>query len=145
MGLNGDNLRKVRKQKGAPKWVRELSKMVETMANISAEEVPMVVIVQEICDVIMELDKDSGRLLKDAAKNRKQREMEKKKKGQGEKAGQDGAKTPETGKTKNGQAGRQGLVRRIQLVQRLLGHHKFGLIEPLLLRHRQCIRQGQEK
>ena len=55
-------------------------KMVETMANNSAEEVPMGVIAQEILDVIMELDKDGRRLLKDEAKNMKQREREKKKK-----------------------------------------------------------------
>ena len=80
LGLNRDNLRWVRKRKGAPKWVRKLSKMVETMAKNSAEEVPMGVIAQEMWDVIMELDKDGRRLLKDEAKNRKQREREKKKK-----------------------------------------------------------------
>ena len=80
LGLNRDNLCRVRKQKGAPKWVRKLSKMVETMAKNSAEEVPMGVIAHEIWDVIMELDKDGRRLLKDEAKNRKQREREKKKK-----------------------------------------------------------------
>ena len=37
LGLNRDNLRRVRKRKGAPKWVRKLSKMVETMAKNSAE------------------------------------------------------------------------------------------------------------
>ena len=79
VGLNRDNLRRVRKRKGAPKWVRRLSKMVETMAKNSAEEVPMGVIAQEILDVIMEPDKDGRRLLKDEAKNRKQREREKKK------------------------------------------------------------------
>ena len=60
--------------------MRKLSKMVETMAKNSAEEVPMGVIAHEIWDVIMELDKDGRRLLKDEAKNRKQREREKKKK-----------------------------------------------------------------
>ena len=33
LGLNGDNLRRVRKRKRALKWVRRLSKMVETMAK----------------------------------------------------------------------------------------------------------------
>ena len=79
-GLNRDNLRRIRKRKGAPKWVRTLSKMVETMAKNSAEEVPMGVIAQEIWDAIIDLDKDGRRLLKDAAKNRKQREREKSKK-----------------------------------------------------------------
>ena len=60
--------------------MRKLSKMVETMAKNSAEEVPMGVIAQEIWDAIMELDKDGRGLLKDEAKNRKQREREKKKK-----------------------------------------------------------------
>ena len=69
LGLNRDDLRRVQKRKGAPKWVRELSKMIDTMAKNSAEEVPMGVIAQEIWDVIMELDK-----------NRKWREREKKKK-----------------------------------------------------------------
>ena len=80
LGLNRDNPRRVRKRKGAPKWVRQLSKIVETMAKNSAEEVPMGVIAQEIWDVIVELDKDNRRLLKDEAKNRKQRERENKKK-----------------------------------------------------------------
>ena len=80
LGLNKDNLRRIRKRKGAPKWVRGLSKMVEAMAENSAKEVPMGVIVQEIWDVIMELDKDGRHHLKDEAKNRKQREREKKKK-----------------------------------------------------------------
>ena len=80
LGLNRDNLRRVRKRKGAPKWVRKMSKMVEAMAKSSAEELPMAVIAQEMWDVIMELDKDGRRLLKDEAKNRKQREREKKKK-----------------------------------------------------------------
>ena len=55
----------------------------------------------------MELDKDGRRPLKDEAKNRKQREREKKKKGkgQGEKASQEGAKAPEAGESKKGQAG----------------------------------------
>ena len=48
LGLNRDNLRRIRKRKGAPKWVRILSKMVETMAKNSAEEVRMGVIAQEI-------------------------------------------------------------------------------------------------
>ena len=82
LGLNRDSLRRVRKRKGSPKWVRKLSKMVETMAKNSAEEVPMGVIAQEIWDVIMELDKDGRRLLKDEAKNKKQQEREKKKKAQ---------------------------------------------------------------
>ena len=77
---NRDNLRRVRKRKAAPTWVRKLSKMVQTMAKNSAEEVPMGVIAQEIWDVIMELEKDGRRLLKDEAKNRKQPEREKKKK-----------------------------------------------------------------
>ena len=38
----------------------------------STEEVPMGVIAQEIYDVIMELDKDGQRLLKDEAKNKRQ-------------------------------------------------------------------------
>ena len=58
LGLNRDNLRRVRKHKGSLKWVRKLSKMVETMAKNSAEEVRMGVIAREIWDVIMELDKD---------------------------------------------------------------------------------------
>ena len=33
LGLNRDNLCRVRKRKGAPKWVCKLSKMVETMAK----------------------------------------------------------------------------------------------------------------
>ena len=33
LGLNRDNLRRVRKRKGAPKWVHRLSKMVQTMAK----------------------------------------------------------------------------------------------------------------
>ena len=118
LGLNRDSLRRVRKRKGAPKWVRKLSKMVETMAKNSAEEVPMGVIAQEIWGVIMELDKDGRRLLKDKAKNRKQREREKKKKAkakakksQGKKAGEKGAKTPKTGESKEGKAGRHGFVR----------------------------------
>ena len=48
VGLNTDNLRRVRKLNGAPKWVRKLSKMVETMAKNSSEEVPMGVIAHEI-------------------------------------------------------------------------------------------------
>ena len=62
LGLNRDNLRRIRKRKGAAKWVRTLSKMVETIAKNSAEEVPMGVIAQEIWDVIMELAR-GGRLL----------------------------------------------------------------------------------
>ena len=80
LGLNGDNLRRVRKRKGAAKWIHKLSKMVETMAKNSAEEVPMGVIAREIWDIIMELDKDGRRLLKDKAKNKRRREREKKKK-----------------------------------------------------------------
>ena len=80
LGVNRDNLRRIRKLKGAPKWVRMLSKMVETMAKNSAEEVPIGVMAQEIWDVILELDKDGSRLVKDEAKNKKQREREKKKK-----------------------------------------------------------------
>ena len=48
LGLNKDNLRRVWKRKGAPQWVRKLSKMVETMAKNSAEEVPLAVIVRQI-------------------------------------------------------------------------------------------------
>ena len=131
LGLNKDNLRRVRKRKGAPKWVRKLLKMVETMAKNSAEEVPMGVIAQEIWDVIMELDKDGRRLLKDEAKNKEQREREKKTKAKAKakKACQEGAETPEAGESKEGQAGGHGLVSRLQLLQRILGHHKLGLIE----------------
>ena len=75
--LNRDNLRRVRRRKGAPKWVRKLSKMVETMAKNNEEELLMGVIAQEICDVIMDLDKHGRRLLKDEAKNKRQREREK--------------------------------------------------------------------
>ena len=71
LGQNRDNLRRVRKRKGSPKWVGRLSKMVETIAKNSAEEVPMGVIAQEIWDVIMEVDKDGIRLLKNQVKNRK--------------------------------------------------------------------------
>ena len=78
LGRNRDNLRRIRKRKGAPKWVHKLSKMVETMAKNSAEEVPMGVIAQKIWDDIMELNKDGRRLLKDEAKNKRQREREKK-------------------------------------------------------------------
>ena len=60
--------------------MRKLSKMVETAAKNRAEEVPMGVIAQEIRDVIMELDKDGRRQLKDEAKNKKQREREGRKK-----------------------------------------------------------------
>ena len=76
-GLNRDNLCRVRTRKGGPKWVRKLSKMVETMAKNSAKGVPMGVITQGIWDVIMKLDKDGRRL---EAKNKRQREPERKKK-----------------------------------------------------------------
>ena len=80
LGLNGDNLRRVRKRKGTPKWVRKLSKMMEIMGKNSFEEVPMGVIAQEIWDVIMGLDRGGIWLLKDEAKNKRQREREKKQK-----------------------------------------------------------------
>ena len=80
LGLNRDNLRRMRKRKGAPKWVPKMSKMVETMAKNNTEEVPMGVFAHEIWDAIVELDKDGRRLLKDEAKNKKQREREKRKK-----------------------------------------------------------------
>ena len=76
LGLNRDNPRRVRKQNGGP----EVSKMVETTAKNSAEDVPMGVILQEMWDVIMELDKDGRRLSKDEAKKKNQRERGKKKK-----------------------------------------------------------------
>ena len=49
------------------------------MPKNSAEEVPLGVIAKEIWGVIMELDKDGTRLLKDEAQNKRQREKEKKK------------------------------------------------------------------
>ena len=44
LGLNRDNLRRVRKRKGAPKWVCKLTKMGDSMAKNSVEEVPLGVI-----------------------------------------------------------------------------------------------------
>ena len=80
LGLKRDNLRRVRKRKGAPKWVRKLTKMVDSMTKKSTEEVPLGIVAQEIWGIVMELDRDGRRLLKDEAKNKKQREKEKKKK-----------------------------------------------------------------
>ena len=79
LGLSKDNLRRVRKRKGAPKWVRKLSKMVESMAKNSAEEMPLGVIAQEIGGFIIELDKDGTTLSTDKAKNKRQCEKVKKK------------------------------------------------------------------
>ena len=72
LGLNRDNLRRVRYRKGARKLVRKLSKGVETMGENSAEGAPMGAIAQEMWDIIMQLDKDGRRLLKDEAKNKRQ-------------------------------------------------------------------------
>ena len=80
LGLNRDNVRQVRKRKGAPKSVCKLTRMVELMATNRAEEVPLRVIAQEIWGIIMELDNDGRRLLKDEVKNKRQREKKKKKK-----------------------------------------------------------------
>ena len=77
LGLNRDHLRRVGKRKGAPKWVRKLSKMVETMAKNSAEEVPMGVIAQEIWTLSWSWIRMAGDS-KGEAKNKRQREREKK-------------------------------------------------------------------
>ena len=90
LGLSKDNVRRVKKRTGGPKWVRKLSKMVETMAKNIAKEVPMGVIAQEIWDIILELDKDDRRLLKDDAEKirgnvnekRKRKRRRKQRKGQ---------------------------------------------------------------
>ena len=79
MVVNEDNVRNVRNQKGALKWVRKLSKIVETMAETSTKEVPMGVLAHETRDVIMKPDNYGQRLLKDEAQKKRQREREKKK------------------------------------------------------------------
>ena len=76
LGLNRNNLRRVRKRKGAPRWVRKLTKMVELMIKDSTEEVPWGVVAQDIWGIVMELDRDGTRLLKDEAKNKKHCEKE---------------------------------------------------------------------
>ena len=107
-----------------------MSKLVETMAKNSAEEVPTGVIAQ-MWDVIMELDKDGSRLLKDEAKNRKQREREKRKKAtaKAKKRAKKGVEALKTGESKEGEAGRDRLIRRLHLVQRHLGRHQLGRVE----------------
>ena len=50
------------------------------MTKNSTEEVPLGVVAQEIWGIVMELDRDGRRLLKDDAKNKKQGEKEKMKK-----------------------------------------------------------------
>ena len=65
--------------------------------------------------------------------------------GQGEKGGQERTKAPETRKLQKVQTGGDRFIGRIQLVQRLLRHHKFRPVERLLLRHQQFIRQGPEE
>ena len=84
LGLNRGNLRRIRKRKKAPKWVRKMTRMVEAMAKNRAKEVPVRVIAHEIWGIIMELDRDGRRLLKDEVKNKTEREKEKKKKAKAE-------------------------------------------------------------
>ena len=112
-GLNRDKLRRIRKRKGAPKWVRKPSKMVETTAKDNAEEVPMGVIAQEMWGVIMEMDKDEeGSQEKETTRTGE----EGKSKSESQEAGEEGAEAPKTGETKEGEAGRHDLIRQLQLV-----------------------------
>ena len=78
LGLNRDNVRRVRKRKrprsgcaSCQKWWRQWQKTVQ--------DVPMGVIAQ-VWDIIMELEKDDRRLHKDDAKSKRQRERERRKK-----------------------------------------------------------------
>ena len=81
LGLSRGNMSRLRKRKGAQKWVRKLTKMVESMSRTSEkDEVPFGMVAQETWKVIIELDKDGRRFRKDEAKNKKQREKEKRKK-----------------------------------------------------------------
>ena len=67
LGPSRDNMRRVRKRKGGPKWVRKLTKMVESIID----EVPLGFGAQEIWKVIIEFDKNGGQFLNHEAKNKK--------------------------------------------------------------------------
>ena len=80
LGPSTDNMHRLRKRKGGPKWVRKLTRMVESMSRTSTDEVPLGIVAQEIWEGIIELDKDGRQFVQDEAKNKKQREKAKRKK-----------------------------------------------------------------